>query len=61
MTILITGNAGFIGQALALKLLNNGNKVIGLDNYNNYYDVKLKEDRLKILMKNLIIFMKRRT
>ena len=52
MTILITGTAGFIGQALALKLLNNGNKVIGLDNHNNYYDVKLKEDRLKILMKN---------
>ncbi|MBU3568197.1 NAD-dependent epimerase/dehydratase family protein [Polynucleobacter alcilacus] len=46
MKILITGAAGFIGSALALKLLSRGNVVIGIDNHNSYYDPKLKEDRL---------------
>ena len=46
-TVLITGIAGFIGSHLAKKLLKNGYRVIGLDNINDYYDVKLKEDRLK--------------
>jgi len=44
---LITGSAGFIGSALALNLLNRGEKVVGIDNHNNYYDPKLKEARLK--------------
>jgi UDP-glucuronate 4-epimerase len=44
--ILITGTAGFIGNALALRLLARGDQVIGVDNLNNYYDVKLKEARL---------------
>ena len=49
MTILITGSAGFIGFNLAAKLLEEGAKVIGLDNLNNYYDPKLKESRLNKL------------
>ncbi len=51
MTILITGVAGFIGNHVALKLLERGESVVGLDNLNNYYDVKLKENRLKRLSK----------
>ena len=48
---IITGSAGFIGFHLSLKLLKNGHKVIGIDNLNNYYDVKLKKDRNNILRK----------
>lgn len=46
MTILITGVSGFIGATLALKLLANGKKVIGIDNFSDYYDVELKKNRL---------------
>ena len=46
MHILITGAAGFIGNALALRLLERGERVTGLDNLNDYYDVRLKEARL---------------
>ena len=49
MTIFITGAAGFIGFHLSKRLIKNGNKVIGIDNLNNYYDPKLKEARLQIL------------
>tara|TARA_B100000963_G_C22636737_1_gene678016 strand:- start:3642 stop:4613 length:972 start_codon:yes stop_codon:yes gene_type:complete len=49
LKILITGVAGFIGFRLAEKLLKKGHFVIGLDNLNNYYSVKLKIERLKIL------------
>lgn len=45
--ILITGVAGFIGSALALRLLERGDTVYGIDNMSNYYDVHLKEARLK--------------
>ena len=46
MKVLITGTAGFIGNALALKLLERGDEIIGVDNLNAYYDRRLKEDRL---------------
>lgn len=48
--IFVTGAAGFIGFHLSQKLCDNGFDVVGLDNLNNYYDVKLKEDRLKYLL-----------
>jgi UDP-glucuronate 4-epimerase len=46
MIVLVTGTAGFIGAALALRLLSRGDKVVGLDNHNDYYDPALKEARL---------------
>lgn len=46
MKVLITGTAGFIGSSLAQRLLARGDEVIGLDNLNDYYDVKLKKARL---------------
>ena len=46
MTILVTGAAGFIGFHVALRLLDRGEAVVGLDNLNNYYDVSLKRSRL---------------
>ena len=50
--ILVTGAAGFIGFHICKKLLDEGKSVIGLDNLNSYYNVKLKKDRLKILKDN---------
>jgi len=46
MKVLVTGTAGFIGSTLALRLLERGDEVIGVDNVNDYYDVSLKEARL---------------
>jgi UDP-glucuronate 4-epimerase len=51
-TILITGSAGFIGFHVSRKLLEGGYKVIGADNFNDYYDVSLKEERNRILSEN---------
>lgn len=46
---LVTGAAGFIGFHTSLKLMKLGHKVIGVDNYNDYYDVNLKRNRIKFL------------
>jgi UDP-glucuronate 4-epimerase len=46
MKVLVTGSAGFIGSALSLRLLERGDRVIGIDNLNDYYDVALKKARL---------------
>lgn len=46
VSILVTGVAGFIGFHVAKHLLMRGDKVLGLDNLNAYYDVNLKEARL---------------
>jgi len=51
MSILITGAAGFIGFNISKKLIENGQEIIGLDNFNSYYDPKLKEARYKELIK----------
>lgn len=57
--ILVTGCAGFIGFHAAKRLLKEGYNVVGLDNLNDYYDVKLKLDRLAILQDyDAFIFMK---
>ena len=50
-SILVTGAAGFIGLHLSLRLCNEGFKVIGIDNLNPYYDVKLKQSRVELLEK----------
>ena len=50
-TNLITGSVGFIGFSLCKQLLERGDKIIGIDNHNDYYDPKIKESRLDILNK----------
>ena len=58
-TILVTGAAGFVGCYLSEKLTSEGHKVIGIDNLNNYYDVRLKEERLNKMKDNaLFTFVK---
>ena len=51
-TILLTGSAGFIGSKTAELLLLEENTVIGVDNINDYYDIRLKEHRLSHLQKH---------
>jgi UDP-glucuronate 4-epimerase len=52
MKICVTGAAGFIGFHVSNALMARGDAVVGLDNINDYYDPKLKQDRLTILKKN---------
>ena len=54
-TTLVTGAAGFIGYSTALALLEQGHVVIGLDNFNSYYDVTLKRARASKLGKSVVI------
>lgn len=56
--ILVTGAAGFIGFHLSMALKADGHNVLGLDNFNNYYDVDLKRHRAKILDLNDVTVMK---
>ena len=51
-TILVTGVAGFVGQKTAQLLLRDGINVVGIDNLNEYYDIRLKEYRLSQLTGN---------
>ena len=51
MKIFVTGSSGFIGFHLSKRLLDKGHNVHGFDSMNNYYDIKLKNDRCKILKK----------
>jgi UDP-glucuronate 4-epimerase len=50
-TFFATGAAEFIGMHTCLRLLNKDYKVVGLDNLSNYYDTKLKKNRLNVLKK----------
>jgi UDP-glucuronate 4-epimerase len=52
MKILVTGAAGFIGFSLSRVLLERGDTVLGLDNLNDYYDVRLKQARLALLQEH---------
>ena len=59
MKILITGGAGFIGFHLAQKLMIEGHTIYGFDNFNDYYDVSLKEARAKILEEQFKVFIQK--
>src|SRR3990167_10168768 len=52
MKILVTGCAGFIGSHLTERLLDEEHQVVGIDNFNDYYDPKIKGENLKKLRKN---------
>lgn len=52
MKVLITGGAGFIGSATAKALMNRKDKVVLIDNFNDYYDPQVKENRIKIFLKD---------
>tara|TARA_R100000322_G_scaffold153398_1_gene111817 strand:- start:2781 stop:3791 length:1011 start_codon:yes stop_codon:yes gene_type:complete len=58
--ILVTGTAGFIGSHVALRLLERGDDVIGVDNVNDYYDVNLKEARLARIKERYPQFVEKR-
>ncbi len=51
MKILITGGAGFIGSATAKKLIDRGDQIVIIDNFNDYYSPELKKNRIKIFLK----------
>lgn len=52
MTILVTGAAGFVGYHLSERLIAEGHEVVGIDNFNDYYDVQLKKDRFGMLKRH---------
>jgi len=54
MRILVTGSAGFIGAHVVKELTARGDEVVGIDNYNDYYDQKLKRDRVNFLRPNIV-------
>ena len=58
MKILITGCAGFIGYYLSKSLSQNQDKIVGIDNLNNYYDINLKKKRLNNLRSKNFSFSK---
>ena len=51
-TYLITGGAGFIGSSLSTRLINEGNKVVAIDNFCDFYDEKVKQNNVKELLQN---------
>ena len=53
MKYFITGVAGFIGSSLAERLLNEGHEVVGIDNFCDFYDPKIKENNVKLLNENV--------
>jgi len=55
-TILVTGGAGFIGSALASRLFAEGHHVVVVDNFNEYYDTKLKRDRVAMLIPGVPVY-----
>ena len=52
--ILVTGCAGFIGFHLCKRLIEDGYKVLGIDNVNNYYDINLKEKKVRNSISNIL-------
>ena len=53
MNILITGGAGFIGSAVTKRLVERSDRVVIIDNFNDYYDPKLKRDRIEVFLKGV--------
>ena len=53
MKILITGGAGFIGAHLAKKMIERGDEIVIVDNFNDYYTPQLKRDRVENVLKGL--------
>ena len=52
-TYFITGGAGFIGSTLSQKLIEQGNKVVAIDNFCEFYNPNIKENNVKQLLKNI--------